>query len=53
VHGQHWKGNADFPFKRGLLTRGRARFKHGVDVEGEFLSPSYEFTFNVGIDLLF
>jgi hypothetical protein len=22
------EGNTDFPFKQGLLTRGRARFKH-------------------------
>jgi hypothetical protein len=29
------EGNADFPFKQGLHTRGRARFKHGGD---EFLS---------------
>jgi hypothetical protein len=32
------EGNADFPFKKGLLTWGRARFKHGGDVDGEFLS---------------
>jgi hypothetical protein len=32
------EGNTDFPFKQGLLTRGRARFKHGGDVDGEFPS---------------
>jgi hypothetical protein len=31
-----WEDNIDFPFKQGLLTRGRARFKHGGDVDGEF-----------------
>jgi hypothetical protein len=32
------EGNTDFSFKRRLLTRGRARFKHGGDVDVEFLS---------------
>jgi hypothetical protein len=36
--GTKLEGNADFPFKQGLLTRGRARFKHGGDVDGEFPS---------------
>jgi hypothetical protein len=31
-------GNTNFPFKQGLLTRGRARFKHGGDVDGKFPS---------------
>jgi hypothetical protein len=31
--------NIDFLInKQGLLTRGRARFKHGGDVDGEFPS---------------
>jgi hypothetical protein len=32
------EGNADFPFKRGLLTQGRVKFKHGGYVDGEFSS---------------
>jgi hypothetical protein len=47
------EGNVDFPFEQGLLARGRARFKHGEMLTVNFRQPSHEFTFNVGIDLLF
>jgi hypothetical protein len=42
------KGNDDIHQR---LTRGRARFKHGGDVDGEFRQPSHEFTF--GVDMSF
>jgi hypothetical protein len=37
--GTTWEGNADYPFKQGLLTRGRARFKHGGMLTVNFRQP--------------
>jgi hypothetical protein len=36
-----------------MLTRGRARFKHGGMLAVKFRQPSHLFTFYVGIDLIF
>jgi hypothetical protein len=33
-------GNTDFPFKQGLLTQGRARFKHGELLMMNFGAPN-------------
>jgi hypothetical protein len=43
------KGNDDIHRR---LTRGRARFKHAGDVDGEISSPSHEFTFVVDMSFI-
>jgi hypothetical protein len=43
------KGNDDIHRR---LTRGRARFKHGGDVDDEIPQPSHEFTFGVGMSFI-
>jgi hypothetical protein len=46
------EANADFPFKQGLITRGRARFKHGSMLTVDFGTCGYEFTINIDINLI-
>jgi hypothetical protein len=43
------KGNDDIHLR---LTRGRARFKHGRAVDGEFRQTSHEFTFGAGMTFI-
>jgi hypothetical protein len=46
------EGNTDFPFKRGLLEDVQG-LSMGEMLTVNFRQRSYDFTFNVGVDLLF
>jgi hypothetical protein len=53
VQGQHWKATLISLLKEDYLLEYEQGLSMGEMLTVNFCQPSYEFTFNVGIDLLF
>jgi hypothetical protein len=53
VQGQHWKATLIFLLSEDYLLENEQGLSMGEMLTTNFRQPSYDFTFNVGIDLLF
>jgi hypothetical protein len=53
VQGQHWKATLISLLSEDYLLEDEQGLSMGEMLTVNFRQPSYEFTFNVGVDLLF